>query len=169
MHPQAYHFVATAARDHHAQAPVYEIGSRNINGTVRGLFSHLGLYLGVDVMPGPDVDLVVDAATYAPPIPPATVVCCEVLEHTPAAQAIVMRAASVLEPGGLLIITTAGDGRAPHSAIDGGPVRPGEYYRNLSIGELQQWATASGVDTVRMSETDNPGDVYFVGRKRGES
>lgn len=166
MHPEAYHFVATAARDHHARAPVYEIGSRNINGTVRGLFRHLGAYLGVDVMPGPDVDLVVDAATYTPPMHPATVVCCEVLEHTSNAEAIVRKAASVLEPGGLLIVTTAGDGREPHSAIDGGPIRPGEFYRNLTIGELQAWAKAAGVEAVRMTATDNYGDLYFVGRKR---
>lgn len=167
MHPEAYHFVATVARDHHACAPVYEIGSRNINGTIRGVFHGLGAYLGVDVAPGPGVDLVVDAATFTPPSPPATVICCEVLEHTAAAQTIVTQAARVLAPGGLLIITTAGDGRAPHSAIDGGVLRDGEYYQNLTIREITQWAADGGVDALRASATDNYGDLYYVGRKRG--
>lgn len=169
MHAEAYAFVATAAQHHQPGGVVYEIGSRNINGTVRGLFRNAAVYIGVDVVGGPDVDLVADAATYRPPLPPATVVCCEVLEHTEKAEAIVTQAASVLAPGGLLIITCAGEGRAPHSAYDGGPLREGEYYRNLLPWEIRQWASEAGVDAVQMSWSENPGDSYYVGRKRGHS
>jgi hypothetical protein len=166
MHQQAFEFVATVARAYQARGPVYEIGSRNINGSVRALFHDVGLYLGVDVASGPGVDLVADGATYAPPIVPRTVVCCEVLEHTADAHKIVAQAATVLEPGGLLIITCAGEGRVPHSAWDGGPLRAGEYYRNLSFGDLERWASAAGVDALRMAWSENPGDTYYVGRKK---
>lgn len=154
------------AQEYGAIGPVYEIGSRNINGSVRGLFA--GQYIGVDVVPGLGVDLVADAAAYVPPLTlaPSTVVCCEVLEHTSDAAAIVYQAATVLQPGGLLIITAAGEGRAPHSATDGGPIRPGEFYRNLAIGELQRWAEAAGIETLKMVQSEQPADVYYVGRKR---
>jgi hypothetical protein len=166
MHAQAFKFVAEVVHNLHPKGPVYEIGSRNINGTVRGLFKDCGLYVGIDSMPGPDVDLMENGATYTPPITPATVVCCEVLEHTAEAEAIVKKAADVLAEDGHLIITCAGHGRVPHSAIDGGEVRPGEYYQNIAADTLVGWATAAGLDTVRVSETDNPGDLYFVGQKR---
>jgi hypothetical protein len=164
MHAEAFAFVALAARDHRATGPVYEIGSLNINGTVRGLFPSAGLYLGIDVVPGPCVDLVADGATYLPPVEPSTVVCCEVLEHTEAAPVIVAQAAKVLAPGGLLIITCAGDGRAPHSAVDGGPLRSWEFYRNIPADELRAWAVDAGITPLPMTPP-YPGDAYFVGRK----
>lgn len=166
MHAEAFAFVATTAREYRACAPIYEIGSRNINGSVRGLFLDGAPYIGIDLVSGPSVDLVADAATYTPPYPPCTVVCCEVLEHTHEAAAIVAQAAAVLQMGGLLIITAAGEGRAPHSATDGGPIRHGEYYRNLNAGELQRWAEAAGIETLKMVQSEQPADVYYVGRKR---
>lgn len=164
MHAAAFSFVATAAREFEAKGPVYEIGSRNINGSVRGLFHDVGLYIGIDVVGGPGVDLVADGATYTPPIMPRTVVCCEVLEHTAAAEVIVKQAATVLEPGGLLIITCAGPGRDAHSAVDGGPLRAGEHYRNIHPYEVAAWATDAGVD--ELLSTGHAGDTYYVGRKR---
>ncbi len=164
MHPGAYAFVTMAVREHGATAPVYEIGSRNINGTVRGLFERgPGMYLGVDLCSGPDVDLVTDASVYRPPMPVSTVVCCEVLEHTPQAEAIVARACEALAPGGVLIITCAGPGRPPHSASDGGPLRTGEYYRNIDHRELVAWVLAGGVRPRPCSVPEPPGDTYLVG------
>lgn len=167
MHSEAFAFVAHAVRAHAAQSPVYEIGSLNINGSVRCLFDRsAGSYIGIDVVSGPDVDLVADGATYRPPMIPQTVVCCEVLEHTPDAEAVVRQAASVLAFGGLLILTCAGEGRAPHSAVDGGALRPGEFYRNIPSDQLHQWARASGITPlVSLADPVNHGDCYFVGRQ----
>lgn len=166
MHAQAYQFVAQAAAEYTAEGPVYEIGSRNINGTVRGLFRHAPVYLGVDVCSGQDVDLVTDAAAYQPPFAPATVICCEVLEHTPAAEAIVRQVGSVLAPGGVFIATMAGEGREPHSAADGGPLRAGEFYRNVSVADIIQWAESADIDVVKATADPVVGDLYFIGRKR---
>lgn len=166
MHAQAYSFVAHAASEHQARGPVYEIGSRNINGTVRGLFRHADVYLGVDVCSGQDVDLVADAVTYEPPFAPASVICCEVLEHTPAAEAIVKRVGAILAPDGLFIATMAGEGREPHSAVDGGPLRAGEFYHNISIAEIITWAEAADLAPVKVTADPVAGDLYFIGRKR---
>ena len=169
MHAEAFRFVARAAQAYGAAGPVYEIGSRNINGSVRPIFAGLP-YLGVDVEPGPDVDVVADAAHYDPRaqaerFEPATVVCCEVLEHAPDAEAITRQACDVLTPGGLLIITVATDGRAPHSAVDGGVVRNGEFYRNLSPSDLTGWMTRARVSVISAEVVLSRGDLYVVGRK----
>jgi hypothetical protein len=119
--------------------------------------------VSVDVEPGPGVDVVADAATYVPPAPPACVVCCEVLEHAVTAPVIVSNAGAMLQPGGLLIVTAAGAGRAPHSAVDGGPLRPGEYYRNVEANDLLGWL--AGFDHVRVTTNRPAGDIYATARK----
>jgi hypothetical protein len=45
--------------------------------------------------------------------------------------------AQVLAPGGTLLATMATDHRAPHSAVDGGPLPPAEYYGNVDPVELE--------------------------------
>src|SRR5262245_62083953 len=127
MHLEAYAFVQGMAHER-PRGPVLEIGGRNINGTVRGLFVG-DPYCAIDLTPGPGVDVVADGASFAPLAAPACIVCCEVLEHTGAAAAIVRNAHRILRPGGILLLTAAGPGREPHSAIDGGDLRPGEYYQ----------------------------------------
>jgi hypothetical protein len=122
-------------------------------------------YLGIDLQDGPGVDVVADAATFRPDRRFATAVCCEVLEHTPEAEAIIAGAAAALAVGGLLIVTCAGEGRLPHSAVDGGPLRPGEYYQNRTEADLETWAAAGGIAPLARPYEPGPGDVYFVGRK----
>jgi hypothetical protein len=165
MHADAYAFVADAARRYRAAAPVLEIGARNINGSIREVLPAEG-YVGIDLRPGPGVDLVTDARVFVPGPVFATVVCCEVLEHTAAADEIVAAGGEALEPGGLLIVTCAGAGRAPHSAVDGGPLGAGEYYRNLSLAEVTAWAAEAGIEVLPAPGRPVPGDVYYVGRKR---
>jgi hypothetical protein len=138
MHQQAYEFIAASVQELGHVGLVLEIGSRVINGSVRSLFN-ADRYIGLDVMPGPGVDVVAHGAEYVPDSSPDVVVCCEVLEHTSAASAIISHALSLLPSGGVLLLTAAGPERAPHSAIDGGPLRSGEHYRNIRVEDLEAW------------------------------
>jgi SAM-dependent methyltransferase len=165
MHAAAYRFVERVAPDCGHVRAVLEIGARNVNGTIRDHFPRVGDYLGIDVVDGPDVDLVADGATYTPPHPVDLVVCCEVLEHSAHAQAIVAHALSLLPPGGHLIVTCAAPDRAPHSAVDGGQLRPGEYYRNVSRDELETWVTAHGGHPLIVVHDQLAGDLYAWVRK----
>jgi hypothetical protein len=138
MHQQAYEFIAARALDLGRVSFVLEVGARNINGSVRTLFD-AARYVGIDVMPGPGVDVVASGAEYVPDASPDVIVCCEVLEHTAAASAIVAHALSLLPAGGVLLLTAAGPERAPHSAIDGGALRGNEHYRNIRVEDLEAW------------------------------
>lgn len=142
---------------------VVEIGCRDINGGVRDLFPH-AVYTGIDIRPGPGVDVVADGATYKPMSEVDCVVCCEVLEHTPDAELIVRNCANILDKGGCLIITCAGEGRDPHSAIDLDPIRPDEYYANIGEFELGFWLSGL-LSTLTTYRPPGYTDLYAVGIK----
>lgn len=147
MHAAAYAFVERTVTQFGPGEFVVELGGRDINGSVRGLFG-VARYLTTDLAPGPGVDLVADGATYEPGVAPDRVVCCEVLEHTASAAAIVGNALRIVRPGGLVILTAAGPGRAPHSSADGGPIRDGEYYENVDPDVLREWLRNAAVSHV---------------------
>lgn len=123
---------------------VVEVGSLDVNGSVRDLFAGAALYTGIDVRDGRGVDEVADGADYVPGYAPDVVLCLEVLEHVSEekAEAIVANMVHMLEPGGLLVITAAGPDRAPHG-VDGGAVGPGETYRAVKVSELERWVEAA--------------------------
>ena len=163
MHAGAQHFVAYVARCLPLRERVCELGSRDVNGSVRGLFPGAS-YVGVDLEPGPGVDVIGDPATWRPE--PAqgfdTVVSTETLEHTPHAKAICATAYALLEERGVFILTAAAVGRAPHSAIDGGALRHGEFYRNIDVRLLRQWLRSFHFVMV---DVGNAGDVYAMAVK----
>jgi hypothetical protein len=163
MHPGAYNFVSYIARCLPPRRRVCELGSRDVNGSVRGLFPG-AQYIGVDSEPGPGVDAIGNGATWKPepPQPFDTVVSTEVLEHTSEAEAICANAYQLLEKGGVFIVTAATIGRGPHSAIDGGTLRHGEFYRNVSPVLLQEWLKPFHFVMV---DTGTATDVYAMAVK----
>lgn len=137
MHPEARAWVEACLTRIPAPRSVIEIGSRNINGGVRDLFGDAD-YLGVDLMEGPGVDLVADAAQVDLPAADL-VVTTEALEHYPDPKAVIDAVYRALVPGGALIATMAGPGRHPHSGLDGGGLHRDEHYRNIEPAELTEW------------------------------
>ena len=164
MHVEAFQAVADFLQEAEPPKSVVEFGSRFINGSVRPLFRGAS-YVGVDIAPGPCVDVVADAATFKPALRPACVVCCEVLEHAENAKAIVANAVDILEDGGSVIVTCASTGRAPHSAVDGGQVQVGEFYRNVPPETLLAWLEEAGAERVKVLFDQGRGDAYAVGFK----
>lgn len=160
MHPAARQYVAEAVANL-PQPPrrVVEIGARNINGGVRDLFPDAE-YIGVDIAPGPGVDVVADGASYRPEDAPDCIVTCETLEHCQHWRDIIANALAMLAPGGVLIVTAAGEGRAPHSAIDGAGLREGEYYG--TIGERELMAALVGFAEAHTRVNERERDVYAI-------
>lgn len=153
MHPEVFEFVQRMGL---APRVVVECGSHNVNGTVRDLFPGVA-WTGVDPNPGPGVDVCTDFQDYWPHIAPDLVVCCEVLEHTRDVAGIVAHAFEILAKGGLFLVTCATTGRAAHSAFDGGPLRDGEFYRNVEL-------FSTDLFTVMHSESEN-GDLRMLLKK----
>lgn len=128
---------------------VVDVGGRDINGSPRHLFPAADPYVAVDLFAGPGVDVVCDVVSWTPPHPFDVVLCLEVLEHAESWPAIVEAMFGLCAPGGLAVVTCAGPGRHAHSAVDGGPLRPGEWYGNVAPGELGAVLGAVGfVDVV---------------------
>lgn len=135
MHPAVMDYVALVLRRHpsHRDGPVVELGSYNMNGGVRALFAPRAAYVGVDVRPGPGVD-VVSPAHLTPARAGqgyAVAVSTEMLEHDPFWCESVGRMVSLVRDGGLVIITAAAPGRGPHG-LDFSP-----HYRNIAPQELR--------------------------------
>lgn len=166
MHREALDFVARHARAIGLRLFVVDLGGRDVNGSPRDFFRG-ARYVSVDLVPGRGVDVVADARTWTPGEPCDTVLCLEVLEHAPEPLAIVENARRMLAPGGVLILTAACDARAPHSCVDGGPLRPGEYYKNLDPNALREHLNARW-ERCHVEVHRERGDVYAIAWKGDE-
>jgi SAM-dependent methyltransferase len=159
VHEAARNFVARiVAGLPEPPTSVIEIGSRDINGTVRDFFPS-AVYTGLDISPGRGVDIVADGSIWRPPEPVDCVVTTEVLEHAHGARYIIANAYRMLKTGGVFIATMAAPPRPPHSAIDGGGLRVGEYYRNVHERLLAHWVRSAGWQGFVIDD-DTPTDIY---------
>lgn len=172
-HPQQYNFIEKqchARVEYFINTRVLEIGSRNINGTIRGLFSEPKLYIGLDLSPGRDVDIVCRAHEYpgAPDNQPFDVsVSCEALEHDAYWPRTFLRMWELTRHNGLLMFTCATTGRPEHGThtwLASDSPDTNNYYRNLTrddfdalfnLGAMFSWHTWE-----TCSETH---DLYFAG------
>lgn len=163
MHVEAFEHVARWAAGKRF-GRVLEIGSLNINGTVRTLID-ANSYMGIDLQPGLDVDEVIDAVDFRLPLDDRAdaVVCCEVLEHAPDVEGVVASIAENLVTGGLFIITCATDLRAPHSGVDGGPLRDGEHYANVDPHLLAKTLGHYDLLIEDLEVAPQRGDLYVNG------
>ncbi len=144
-----------------------DLGGRNVNGSVRPLFPAADPYRTVDIASGDGVDIVADAAEWTPDRVYEVVVCTEVFEHTPRWPEICGTACRALVPGGLFIATMAGPGRPKHSAVDGGPLRAGEYYENVDPKQLYYTLIVRGFAHAVVDQQRRPADVRCVAWKAG--
>ena len=162
MHPEAYAWVQSLNLE---ADRVLEIGAHDVNGSVRDCITH-NEWFGVDLVDGPGVDWVGDICEFWPHDNARfdLIVCTEMLEHCPNVSDVFTVARSVLKPDGLMVVTCATDGRAPHSAVDGGPLRGGEYYGNVSASQVEG---VPGFELLDLSVWPGRGDLYVVLRKVG--
>jgi len=150
MHPQALHFtlfVKNLLPAFFKAVKVLDVGSGDINGNNRGLFSELISYDGNDVAPGKNVTIV--SPTSKLPFSDATfdtIISTECFEHDPEWELSIKKIYSMLRPGGLFCFTCASTGRREHGTrrslshdsfgtknnVEGWT----DYYRNLTIQDI---------------------------------
>lgn len=162
MHIQAYNWMRHTLANLPDRHSVLEIGSKDVNGTIRPLLGKVDRYVGIDMVEGAGVDVVADAATFRTDERFDTVICMEVLEHTDKGREICRTAYRHLSEGGVFLVTAATVGREPHSAIDGGTLREGEYYQNVNRADLSFWLSDFPKRYITKKQW---GDIYAIAWK----
>ncbi|MCC6434439.1 MAG: hypothetical protein IT196_05360 [Acidimicrobiales bacterium] len=119
MHESVRSFVARQTRNLGAQR-VLEVGAVDINGGVRDLFPDAD-YFGIDLAEGPGVDRVLSAHHLDQHLERGCydlVLCLEMLEHDEAPWLTVPQLATMVRPGGHVIISARGNGFPEHNRPD---------------------------------------------------
>jgi SAM-dependent methyltransferase len=118
MHDTVYEWVKSQVDSYGLEDDrVLEVGSLNVNGSVRNLFA--GPYIGVDFREGPGVDEVMNAHRLRFAAGHFDlVVSTEMLEHDDAFWISMKEMGRVLRKGGHLLVTTRGNGFKPHGHPD---------------------------------------------------
>lgn len=153
---------------------VLDVGSQDVNGSYRDLFSFPGVeYVGLDIAPGPNVDVVVADLYVWNEVPDAgfdVVISGQALEHIPFPWLVVEEICRKLRVGGLACLI----------APSGGPEHryPVDCYRYFSDGmrSLAEWAGLEVLHVATMpAETgfadgsNQWGDCHCVLRKSAAS
>ncbi len=148
---------------------VLEVGSLNINGTVRDFFNATS-YIGVDIAPGPGVDLVEQGQYLIFPDDHFNVaISAECFEHNPYwAETF----ENMHRMARVVIFTCASEGRPEHGTHNAYPdssplTLDWEYYRNLNAEDFEQTFDLPAMFTEHMFEYNPQScDLYFWGIKR---
>lgn len=175
MHREEYEFVRNVKisyPNNFKKVRVLEVGSLNVNGTIRVLFENCE-YIGIDIGPGPCVDFVCEGQKF-----PGednyydTVISCECFEHNPQWLATFFNMWRVCKPNGLVIFTCATTGRPPHGLSTEQPaaspltVNKGwNYYKNLTQVDFRIPLNFDYFFSKYQFSTVGH-DLYFYGQKR---
>lgn len=178
-HQEQLQFVQIAAThlaNEFSQKRILEIGSYNVNGSIREYFEG-STYVGVDIMAGPGVDIVCSGDRVADPDGTYHLtVSCECFEHNPHWRATFLNMYRMTKSGGIVLFTCATTGRLEHGTRRTLPnSSPGnqdlgwDYYRNLAERDFQSSIALNELfnDYVFISNPSSQ-DLYFIGRKVGD-
>ncbi|MHB1951291.1 MAG: class I SAM-dependent methyltransferase [Acidiferrobacteraceae bacterium] len=155
-------------------AEVCEIGSYDVNGSVRSLFGFARSYVGVDLVPGPSVDHVAAGHEFGGTGSYDVVISCEAFEHNRFWLETFINMIRICRPGGTVLFTCASTGRlehgTPRTSSEDSPGTTAErwnYYRNLTRRDFQRHVNlrAHFLDS-EFFEVRSTKDLYFIGIKR---
>lgn len=167
MHETAATFVREAlTADEIRGRAVIEVGSYDVNGSVRGdIVRHRPqLYIGTDITAGPSVDRVVACEDLVGEFGGDSfdvVVSAEMLEHAADWQACVENMVTLLRPGGLLVLTTRSPGMPYHPF-------PDDHWR-FSVAAMAAILGATGLDVLQLEDDPAPSHpgVFVKAKKPG--
>lgn len=146
---------------------VVDFGSLDINGSNRELFAD-SEYVGVDLGPGRNVDVVCQAAKFKPDVAPDVVISTEMLEHDADWINSVANMVRILRPGGLLLLTCATEGRPEHGTRRADPEASPythSYYQNLTTEDLDLALKPDRFHEFHFEVNQTWCDLYFWGVK----
>ena len=176
-HPAELAFFEHALKALSIAAPVpmrvLEIGSYDVNGSIRGIVASkidVSEYVGVDLTPGPGVDIV--CSGHEVDLPDASIdvaLSAECLEHNPYWAETLRNMRRVTKPDGFVLVSCATLGRLEHGTARTNPSSsPGtrdagwNYYRNVAPSDFPQDFLESFA-AHRFWINPYSKDLYFVG------
>lgn len=153
MHETAYEFVQQKVAQYGlSELSTLEIGSYDVNGSIRPLFS--GPYVGVDMREGPGVDVV--AESHKLPFQGSffdVVVSTSTLEHDRYFWKTIPELARVLSSGGHLVLTTTYIGWVKHEF-------PYDYWR-FTEEAIQGLLEEAGLRVLQcVAPVEGPEDLF---------
>ena len=152
------------------ESRVLEVGSYDVNGTVRIFFSNC-IYIGIDVAPGNGVDVVCPGQEYKSNKKFDTVITCEMFEHNPFWKETWLNILSLTQSGGLVVMTCASTGRGEHGTRRTEPSCSlgsdlfGDYYQNLTEADFRGICNIEKIFSEFYFKEENE-DLYFYGKKK---
>jgi SAM-dependent methyltransferase len=165
---------------------VLDVGSLDVNGNNRYLFSKCN-YVGIDIAPRStnethnNVDLSYSCIGFFTTLSNADrnwyniphyfdmIISTEMLEHSKSWRSDVGLMLRGLKPGGLLLITAAGEGREEHGTAGHKPIDSPmtlDHYENISIEHLSIALPAWKFNEYYMEYNAVAKDIYFYGIKK---
>jgi SAM-dependent methyltransferase len=149
---------------------IIEIGSLDINGSLRSIFLNPNEYIGVDLEVGRGVDLV--SKGHEIPFPSNffdAALSSECFEHDKYWKQTFNKMYEVVKPSGFVIFSCATEGRNEHGthATDlGSSPFTGDYYKNLTILDfLNNFELDQMFENWEAEVNEQHHDLYFWGQK----
>ncbi len=161
------------------QAMVLDVGSLDVNGNNRFMFVDCD-YIGIDVVAGPNVDVVCPAHEYIQRYSYITrfdtIISTSMLEHDIHWEKSLRAMVDLLVSGGLLLLACATGECAEHGTLTCSPESSGtsqlegewaSYYSNLSEADFRSVIDFDAEFSEYEFKVDHEGkDLYFWGLKR---
>lgn len=150
-------------------AKVLEVGSVNINGTVRDFFTNPSTYIGLDLAPGNCVDVVCSGHLYDTSEIFDIAISTECFEHDSEWRSTFLNMIRLTKPGGLIVFTCASYNRPEHGTNRTSPSDSlssafSDYYMNLGPKEFNEAFVMSDLfEDYYFEINDSPSDLYFWG------
>ena len=150
---------------------ILEVGSLDINGSIKDLFNFCSNYTGVDLEKGPNVDLVMNGSEIHKLNKKFDIVIsCECFEHAKNWKIIFKRMCEVAKENSFILISVASTGRIEHGTQRSGnwqsPGNKDDYYLNLSKKDfVNNFDLKNIFSNYFFYYNINSFDLYFVGIK----
>lgn len=133
---------------------VLEVGSKNEGGTLKSVFLWPKEYIGLDMQPGTDVDVVSKLEDYAPNRTFDYIISAGTLEHCEDWRGVVNKMKELCTPNGLVAITTVARPFQRHNF-------PNDYWRFTA----PMFAQAFTDSKILVLEQHPNADVFIIAQK----
>ena len=153
---------------------VLDVGSYDVGGSIRDFFKKNN-YIGVDLIKGPNVDIVLSGIElYKLKKNFDIVISCECFEHAKDWREIFLSMYNVCEDDGYVIFTCASRGRIEHGTLrtinSDSPGTTGTYYKNIFKSEfIKSFDLKKMFQKYEVIYNFKSSDLYFIGKKGKEN